>query len=223
MFEKDNLLIVSCQAEGNDPFNSPDGVSLFAKAAEMGGADGIRSEGIEKTKRIIEDVNIPVIGLVKSKFDDNTVRITGCINDVEDLLAVGCKIIAIDGTNRIREGLTGPEFISQVKEKFKCIVIADISTFDEAKACQKYGADIVSSTLNGYTPDTFESNNEIPNFKLVKKLVDNLEIPILAEGRISTPSQAKKLTDIGVRGIVIGTSITRPRVITNKFVNILKS
>jgi len=110
-------LIVSCQAEGNDPFNSSEGVTLFAKAAVMGGAAGIRTEGFEKTKMIKENVSVPVIGLIKSYFDDGYVRITGSFKDVEDLLKTNCDIIAIDGTFRKREELTGPEFISKVKGK----------------------------------------------------------------------------------------------------------
>jgi N-acylglucosamine-6-phosphate 2-epimerase len=222
MLHKDNLLIVSCQAEGNDPFNSPEGVALFARAAEMGGADGIRSEGVEKTKQIINEVNIPVIGLVKSVFDDNTVRITGRFKDVENLLKIGCNIIAIDGTLRIRENLTGPEFITKVKRKYQCLVLADISTKEEAIDCQNSGADFVSTTLNGYTPETKTYNNGLPNFKLIEDLVSELKIPVFAEGRISTPSQAKKLINLGLKGIIIGTSITRPRLITNKFVNVIK-
>jgi N-acylglucosamine-6-phosphate 2-epimerase len=91
-------LIVSCQAEGDSPFNSPEGVTMFAKSAISGGADGIRSEGIEKTKMILESVNVPVIGLIKSKFDDGSVKITGSFSDIDDLSFIGCPIIAVDGT-----------------------------------------------------------------------------------------------------------------------------
>jgi len=216
-------LIVSCQAEDNDPFNSPKGVSLFAKAAEQGGAAGIRSEGIIKTEKIISKVTIPVIGLVKSKFEDNTVKITGKYKDVEDLLEIGCSIIAIDGTNRLREKLTGPEFIAIVKKKYGCPVLADIATLEEAVACQDFGADYISSTLNGYTHDTINDNNDLPNFFLVNQLVSNLEVPVFAEGRISTIAHAKKMIDLGVKGVIIGTYITRPRIITKNFVNIITS
>jgi len=97
-------LIVSCQAQGKSPFNSPNGVSLFAKTAVMSGAIGIRSEGAAKTKAIVRCVNVPVIGLIKSEFPDGTVRITGSMRDVAALVKTGCHIIAIDGTLREREG-----------------------------------------------------------------------------------------------------------------------
>ena len=107
-----NGMIVSCQSEGNDPFNgSPQYMALFAKAAEMGGAVGIRTEGIEKLKAIKRFTSLPVIGLVKSSFSDGTVCITGSFKEVEMLLEAGSDIVAIDGTLREREGLNGPSHV----------------------------------------------------------------------------------------------------------------
>jgi len=222
MFNK-NAFIVSCQAEGDDPFNSPEGVSMFAKAAEMGGADGIRSEGIAKTKKIIDSVSIPVIGLIKTYFEDGLVKITGSLSDVKELHEIGCRFIAIDGTFRLREGITGPDFISRIKSKYDCEIMADISTIEEAIACQNSGADCISTTLNGYTEATKFDNNGEPNFQLIKELTNKIDIPIFAEGRISNPIQAKQMIDCGAFGVVVGTLITRPRVVTNSFVKFIKS
>ena len=215
-------LIVSCQAEGDSPFNSPEGVTMFAKAAIMGGAAAIRSEGIEKTKIIIEQTNVPVIGLVKSKFEDGSVRITGTFKDVEDLISIGTHIIAIDGTFRKRENLSGPDFIKQVKTKYKCLIMADIAMEDEAIACAKAGADLISTTLNGYTPETIEDKIHSPNFELVKSLVKKIKIPIIAEGRINSPEAAKKMIELGAYSVVVGTAITRPHIITSWFVDAIE-
>ena len=100
--------------------------------------------------------------------------------------------------------------------------MADISSFDEAVACEIAGADCISTTLNGYTKDSIQQNMDGPNFTLVKNLVAKLKIPIFAEGRIMTPKQAKTMIDIGTHGVVVGTIITRPRVITKLFVDSLK-
>ena len=215
-------LIVSCQAEGDSPFNSPEGVTMFAKAAIMGGAAAIRSEGIEKTKIIIEQTNVPVIGLVKSKFEDGSVRITGTFKDVEDLISIGTHIIAIDGTFRKRENLSGPDFIKQVKTKYKCLIMADIAMEDEAIACAEADADLISTTLNGYTPETIEDKIHSPNFELVKSLVKKIKIPIIAEGRINSPEAAKKMIELGAYSVVVGTAITRPHIITSWFVDAIK-
>jgi N-acylglucosamine-6-phosphate 2-epimerase len=218
-----NKLIVSCQAEGESPFNTPEGVTMFAKAAVMGGAAGIRSEGIEKTKMILENVNVPVIGLVKSKFEDGSVRITGSLRDVENLLEIGVHIIAIDGTFRKRENISGPEFINKVKSEFNCVVMADIATSDEALECEKAGADIISTTLNGYTPETLGDKIKAPNFDLVKSLVGKIQVPIIAEGRINSPEAATKMIEIGAFAVVVGTAITRPQIITSWYVEAIKN
>jgi len=215
-------LIVSCQSEGCDPFNAdPKYMALFAKAAEMGGAKGIRSQGINKIKEIKKVVSLPIIGLLKSTFKDGTVKITSSFNEVEQLIEIGCDIIAIDGTQREREGLTGPCFIHEVKQRYNCIVLADIATCEEAVACEKAGADAVSTTLNGYTPETMPYN-EKPNLDLLRSICEKIEIPVFAEGRYNTPADAIEAAEIGAHAIVTGTAITRPRVVTQWFVNKLK-
>ncbi len=215
-------LIVSCQAEGEAPFNSPEGVTMFAKAAIAGGAVGIRSEGIEKTKMILGSVNVPVIGLIKSTFDDGSVRITGSFSDVDDLSFIGCPIIAVDGTFRKREGLTGPEFIHRIKSEFIAFIMADIAKEDEALECEQAGADLISTTLNGYTPETVNDKIHSPNFELVKTLLKKIKKPVIAEGRINSPEAAKKMIELGAYAVVVGTAITRPQIITSWYVDAIK-
>jgi len=212
-------MIVSCQAEGTDPFNeNPEYMALFARAAEMGGAIGIRTQGIEKLKSIKQAVKLPVIGLLKSQFPDGTVRITGSYKEVEELIAAGSDIVAIDGTFREREGLSGPDFIKTVKDKYGCIVLADIATCDEARACEAAGADAISTTLNGYTPDTL-SKVEGPNLYVLEEVLKSVKIPVFAEGRYNTPADAQAAMEMGAYGVISGTALTRPRVITKWFVD----
>jgi len=220
--ELKNSIIVSCQSEGDDPFNeNPEYMALFARAAEKGGAKGIRTQGIEKIKAIKRAVCLPIIGLLKSKYEDGTVLITGSFNEVEQLISAGCDIIAIDGTFRTREGLTGPSFIKEVKKNYGCIVLADIATYEEAIACEKAGADCISTTLNGYTPNTLQFNNG-PNFDLLKTIVKDVIKPVFAEGRYNTPAEARKAIQLGAYAVITGTAITRPRVITSWFVDAIK-
>ena len=164
---------------------------------------------------------LPVIGLLKSQFPDGTVCITGSFNEVEQLIASGSDIVAIDGTFRNREGLTGPEFIRETKKRYGCLVLADIATYDEAKACEEAGADCISTTLNGYTPDTLQFLDG-PNYDVLKDCVNGLSVPVFAEGRYNTPIEAGKAMEIGAFAVISGTAITRPRVITQWFVNEIK-
>ena len=215
-------MIVSCQSEGDDPFNAnPEYMALFAKAAEMGGAVGIRTQGIEKLKAIKRITKLPVIGLLKGQFPDGTVCITGSYNEVEDLIAAGSDIVAIDGTFRKREGLSGPEFIKSVKQKYGCIVLADIATCKEAKACEENGADAISTTLSGYTPETL-STIEGPNLFILEEIIRDIKIPVFAEGRFNFPSDAQKAMEMGAFGVISGTAITRPRLITKWFVEAIE-
>ena len=216
-------MIVSCQAEGDDPFNAiPNYMALFAKAAEMGGAKGIRTQGIAKLEAIKNATKLPVIGLLKSQFEDGTVRITGSFMEVEQLIDAKSDIVAIDGTFRKREGLSGPDFIHDVKNRYGCLVLADIATYDEAKACEEAGADCVSTTLNGYTPDTIQFHDG-PNYELLKECLAGLSIPTFAEGRYNTPAEAGKAMELGAYAVISGTAITRPRVITQWFVEEIKN
>lgn len=215
-------IVVSCQAEGEDPFNEdPRYMALFARAAEMGGAVGIRTQGIAKLEAVKRAVHLPVIGLLKSQFEDGTVKITGSFSEVEQLIASGSDIVAIDGTFRKRENLTGPAFIREVKNRYGCLVLADIASCAEAEACEMAGADCVSTTLNGYTPETFIEHNG-PNYMVLKECVNSLKIPVFAEGRYNTPTEARVAIELGAFAVISGTAITRPRVITKWFVDEIK-
>lgn len=216
-----NQLVVSCQAEGESPFNSPEGVVLFARAATQGGAAGIRTEGVEKTRHIVQSVNVPVISLVKSQFPDGSVRITGTWVDVEALLTTGCTIIAIDGTLRPSARtpnatpIDGPSFIQAVKQRYNCTVMADIDTIATAQACIDAGADCLSTTLSGYTPET--RDRPAPDLELVETLARTSSIPVFAEGRYNTPELAAEAIARGAWAVVVGTAITRPVTITSWF------
>ncbi len=219
-----NQLIVSCQAEGDSPFNNPEDVAKFAVCAEMGGAAAIRTEGVEKAKAIRKKVGLPLIGLVKSEFEDGYVRITGSEKDVKDLMDAGCDMVAIDGTFRLREGMTGPEFIRTMKEKHNVLIMADIATFEEGVACAEAGADCLSTTLSGYTPETEGANTSGPNFALLQQLTEYFKnrLPVIAEGRFNAPELAAQAIEAGAWAVVTGTAITRPQIITKWFYDAIK-
>ncbi len=95
--------------------------------------------------------------------------------------------------------------------------MADIATFDEAKKAISLKFDLISTTLSGYTEES--KNFTLPNLELLKNIIDSTDIPVIAEGKISTPIDMKKSFELGAYAVVVGTAITRPREITKTFVS----
>lgn len=216
-----NGLIVSCQFDADDPFNKPEYVSIFALSSQTGGASGIRTEGKENIKAVKSKVSLPVMGLIQSAYPDGSVLITADFKEVNEIIEAGADIVALDATERIRpNGLTGFEFLKRVRVAHPgTLLLADISTFEEGVQAAELGADIVSTTLSGYTPATIEKGNHGVDFDLIERLADSLVIPVIAEGRILFPSEAAHAIELGAYAVVVGAAITKPTVITQMFVH----
>ncbi len=210
-------LIVSCQALENEPLHSPFIMAKMAKAAAEGGAIAIRANTKADIEAIKKEVNLPIIGLVKSNYKDSPVYITPTIKEVEQVFLGGAEIVAFDGTLQDRpEGTKLDYFISQIKREFPSLyLMADIATFEEAKIVDSLGVDLISTTLSGYTVHT--KGTRLPNLPLVERMVKELHTPIIAEGGISNPSQVREAFSLGAYGVVVGSAITRPREITKSF------
>ena len=81
----------------------------------------------------------------------------------------------------------------------------------------------IGTTLAGYTPYTKKSSEDEPDWELLGALAQRPTTPIIAEGRIWTPEQARKAFELGAYAVVVGTAITRPRVVTRRFVDAVSS
>lgn len=213
-------LIVSCQALPGEPLYVENStiMPLMARAVLQAGAKGIRTSGVLDVVEIKKEVKVPVIGLIKRQYEGFSQYITVTMREVDELVEAGSDIIALDCTMRDRgDGKSINEFIKEIKEKYPEIVLmADISNYEEGVNAEKAGVDLVGTTLNGYTDYTL--NDEAPNFNLIKRLSETLKIPVIAEGRIHTPEQAKKMLESGAYAVVVGGAITRPLEITTRFI-----
>ncbi len=215
-------LIVSCQALESEPLHSSYIMSRMAYAAMQGGAVGIRANGTEDIKEIKETVSLPIIGLIKHEYENSNVYITPTLEEIDALVSVGVDIIATDGTNRLRPGgITFEEFFKAVREKYPDqLFMADCSTVEEGIKAAELGFDIIGTTMSGYTPYTKEV--ELPDYNMMQELVNKVSAPIIAEGGIWSPEQMKKAVEQGVFSVVVGTAITRPREITQRYVKALE-
>lgn len=213
-------LIVSCQALPGEPLFGADIMARLAVAAEAGGAVGIRANSSADIAAIRAVTSLPLIGLSKVDVDGFDVYITPTLADAQAVSDAGADVIALDATGRPHPEGTTAEFIARVKAVTQKPVLADISTYDEAVAAQDAGADLVSTTMSGYTPYSPQTTD--PDLDLVRRLVSVLTIPLVAEGRISTPEQARAALDAGAWAVVVGGAITRPQQITQRFVQAIQ-
>ena len=218
-------IIVSCQATPGEPLYDPERsvMPLMARAAKLAGAKMIRTSSVRDIVGIKEETGLPVIGLIKREYPGYTGRITMTMREVDECMEALADIVSIDCTDTQRgDGLTAPEFLQAVKEKYPNIIImADCATLEEAKAAFEAGADLVGSTMNGYTAATAHCKGD-PNYELVEEMVKALPCPVIAEGRVHTPEQAKKMLDLGAWAVVVGGAITRPLEIANRFMAVIK-
>lgn len=209
-------LIVSCQAQPNEPLFGSGIMARMAVAAAEGGAAAIRAESPADIAAIRAAVSLPIIGLWKVNVPQYDVYITPRVSDAVAVSEAGADIIAIDATLRPHpEGDVG-EFIQRVMDATGKPVLADIANDVDAIAAAKAGAPVVSTTMSGYTP--YSPAGEQPDLDLVARLVAVLSIPVIAEGRIATPEQAVAALDAGATAVVVGGAITRPQQITSRFV-----
>lgn len=215
-----NKVIVSVQAMPNEPLYKEDCMFAMMQSVVNGGASALRVAGARDVKNA-KTLGIPVIGLTKPDgLPENwkeIVYITPTLKEVNELIDAGADVVAFDGTRRPRpNNCTLQEIVSRIKSANR-YAMADIATYDEAMYCAELGVDIISTTLSGYTQESL-SDSDTPDFELLQKIVENTDVPVILEGRIWEPSQVDKAFELGAHCVVIGSVITRPQLITKRFI-----
>jgi N-acylglucosamine-6-phosphate 2-epimerase len=228
-------LVVSVQAPPGSPLRAPEHMAAMARAAAAGGARAIRAEGAADVRAIKASVGIPVIGLRKRELPDSPVYITPELRDAGELVAAGADAIAFDATRRERPGgVDVATFVERLRAEIEAPLLADVDTFEAGVAARQAGADAVATTLAGYTgeapaaPGAGAADAALgrragaaggePDLELVRRLAAELDCPVLAEGRYSTPEHVAAAFEAGAHAVVVGTAITDPLALTRRFV-----
>lgn len=214
-------LIVSCQAVKGEPLYGYGIMHLFAKAAKEGGATGIRAL-VDDVDSIKNEVNLPIIGLVKEIYEDSEIYITPTKAEVDRLLATKCDVLCMDATLRSRPGgITLEELYAYARENANGReIMADVSTIEEAINADRIGFDYISTTMRGYTPYT--KQYEIPDVDFVQECKDKVKnAKVIAEGGVFEVSHMEAISKVNPYAVVVGSAITRPKVITERLLGAL--
>ena len=172
-------------------------------------------------KAIKEAVDLPVIGIIKRDYNDSDVFITATMKEVDELMTVQPDIIALDATSSTRpNGQSLDEFYKEIREKYPDqLLMADCSTVEEMIHADELGFDFIGSTLVGYTKQSNGDKIEANDFEILRTVLKQIKHPLIAEGNIDTPEKVKRVLELGAYSVVVGSAITRPQLITKKFVD----
>lgn len=216
------IVIVSVQAMPNEPLYLEQAMNAMMKSVINGGAGALRVAGARDIRNAKKLFSVPVIGITKPevipKNYKEIVYITPTVQDVLNVINAGADIVAFDGTTRPRPNNEKLSDLIKYIHVNKRIAMADVATLEDGLEAKKSGADILSTTLAGYTLESASSPPNEPDFELLKQLVEQTKMPVILEGRIWEPEQVDKAFELGAHSVVIGSAITRPQLITKRFV-----
>jgi N-acylglucosamine-6-phosphate 2-epimerase len=200
-------LIVSCQAPEESPLHDPYVIAAMAKAAVLSGAAAVRINTPAHITAVRQKISAPIIGLWKQQIPGYEVYITPQFDHAEAIAQAGADIIAIDATLRERPNQEKlATIITRIHQELGKLVMADIDTIEAAISAVNAGADLVGTTLYGYTKQT--KHLSPPGFQLLAEMVEKLQVPVICEGGISSPEMAQQALKIGAFAVVVGTDIT---------------
>ena len=215
-----DTLIVSCQAYPGEPMRHPETMAQVAASVVRGGASAVRAQGLADIRQVKAAVDVPVIGIWKD--GESGVFITPTLEHARQVVQAGADVLALDGTTRERpDGLSFAETLRGLRIEYPdVIVMADCDSVESGLAAADAGADLIGTTLSGYTDARPKTAG--PDLELIAELVARLNgVPVIAEGRIHTPDHVRAAAAAGAFAAVVGTAITHPQTITSWFVSAL--
>lgn len=198
-------LIVSVQAWRGSAIDDPAFIAAMARAAQDGGAVAVRVAGEDDLHAVRARVALPIVGLIKREYPGFEPYITPTLDEVRAIVAAGAEIVAFDATPRRRpSGTDVAALIAEIHARER-LALADCATAADAAAAADAGADMVASTLCGYTAET--AGAALPALELVRELAQ-LRRFCLCEGGVRSPAEVRAALDAGADAVVVGSAIT---------------
>jgi N-acetylmannosamine-6-phosphate 2-epimerase / N-acetylmannosamine kinase len=210
----DRPLVASVQADEDTPLAHPEMLARLARAGADAGVGILRAQGVDNIRAIRQATGLPTIGLIKRKVPGSDVFITATAREVDELLGTETEVVALDGTDRDRGNDPLEALIERVHRGGR-LAMADCDTLDAVEHAVACGADLVGTTLSGYTPGSHPF--EGPDLEFVRRAAAAFGIPVLAEGRYQEPWQVQAALRAGAAGVVVGGALNDPIKQTRRF------
>jgi putative N-acetylmannosamine-6-phosphate epimerase/predicted NBD/HSP70 family sugar kinase len=201
-------LVASVQGSPGSPVEHPETLLRLAQASIQEGVKILRLEGVANIETIRPATGLPVMGLIKRPYPDSPIYVTATSREVDELIACGTEMVALDATRRPRPN--GENLIDLVARIHAAGRLAmgdcdDIASIHYALAA---GCDLVSTTLAGYTENSPPRPG--PDLGFLREAVRESPVPVLAEGRFAFPAQVTAAMRIGAAGVVVGGALNDP-------------
>lgn len=209
-------LIVSCQAPDGSPLRDAGIIAAIAEAAVIAGASAVRINSVAHVAAVRARISAPIIGLEKVIDDRGEQWITPFLANARALADAGADVVALDATMRERPGGTRLHELLPAVHALGVGIMADVDDFRSGQRASELGADLVGTTLSGYTSKP-QNRAGAPDIGLVRELARLASTRVVAEGRISAPSEVAAAFEGGAFAVVVGTSITEPMALTRRF------
>ena len=208
-------LVVSVQARAGSALDDPLVLAAMARAAQENGAVGVRVQGVRNLEAVRKRVDVPIVGIIKREYAGYETYITPSLQEVREVLASGAQIVAFDATARPRPGGAEVAELVAAIHAGGALAMADCALPGDGAGARAAGADIVATTLCGYTKES--KGHVLPALDLVRAFAD-LGTFVICEGGIHQPASAAAALEAGADAIVVGTAITNTEWLVKQYV-----
>jgi N-acylglucosamine-6-phosphate 2-epimerase len=190
----------------------------MALAAGDGGAAGYRVATAAVVAKLRAATQLPIIGLVKRHVPGFEVYITPSVAETRSLIEAGADIVAADCASVSRPAEPFSALV-EVCHQHGVAIMADCATTAQAVDAASQGADVVATTLAGYTSQT--RHVIPPDLRMLAEVSGAVDIPVAVEGGVWDPEDVANAFAAGAAFIVVGSAVTDPERIMRRLVSVV--